>query len=130
MGAGRENKNPPASTGGCSLLWQCHSSLVKNVARCSCVIATSFHYSSKPYPPLYPPPRRLVASQLHPGLQRPARQRSPDTHSEAALRRHAGCGVSESDDGDYDFGDANSCTRPTTPCALRRSRVASTMSST
>ena len=87
-------------------------------------------FVSKPNPPLYPPPRRLVASQLDPGLQRPAGQGPPDTDSHAACRRHSDCAPISADDGGYDFGAANSLTRPTTPSALSRSSVASMSCST
>ena len=87
-------------------------------------------FVSKPNPPLYPPPRRLVASQLDPGLQRPAGQGPPDTHSHAACRRHSDCAPIAADYGGYDFGAANSLTRPTTPSALSRSSVASMSCST
>src|SRR5690606_15487993 len=74
-------------------------------------------------PPQNSPPRRFVAPQLHPGLQRPARQRAQDTHGQAALCRHADCGPAAADEGDYDFGAAKSLTRPTTPSTLSRSSV-------
>src|SRR5690606_8904276 len=85
---------------------------------------------SEPHTPLNAPPGRFAPPQLYPGLQRPAGQRSQDTHGQTAAQRQTGCGVSDAGEGDYDFGAAKSLTRPTTPWALSRSSVASTMSST
>lgn len=75
----------------------------------------------KPYRPCESPPRRLIPPQLHPGLQRPARQRSQDTHGHATLCRHADCGPASADEGDDDFGAAKSRTRGMMSSPLNRS---------
>src|SRR5690606_20729590 len=81
-------------------------------------------------PPLYPPPRRLVPADLQTGLECPAGQRPLHAHSQATLRCHAGCRITEADEGDADVASARSATLATIPCPLSRSSVASTMSST
>src|SRR5690606_14036187 len=81
---------------------------------------TSHLLPSEPHLPLNTPPRRLIPPQFDTSPQRPAGQRPPDTHGQAAAQRQTGCGVSGADEGDYDFGAASSLTRATTPWALSR----------
>jgi hypothetical protein len=87
-------------------------------------------FASKPDPPSHVPSGPVAWPQFQPRLQRPAGQGPPDTDSHAACRRHSDCAPIAADDGGYDFGAANSLTRPTTPSALSRSSVASMSCST